>query len=181
MVSELMRRRFGGSEEKIERPDYFRFDFTTSEDNFVLRIGSYAAGYIEACLLDEVSVTPTSGDPTTITVPTAGNHTLYYHLYRAMPTNYNLIFRSSASYVRFPYNMCDFYSSAQLNCGAWTNKWDTIDILDSRFVQAVKTNGYNTYARANIIRVPTGAKQVYINNGTAAAITAIMVETDFNY
>lgn len=182
MSLELRRRAMMGEKRgKIERPDYFRFDFTTSEDNFVLKIGYFAAGFIDVCLLDEVSVTPTSGANTNITVPTSGSHTLYYHLFRVMPSNYSLNFSLSASYVRFPYNISDYYTPLSLSASNWTDKWDAIDILDDRFLIVVKNNAFYTYSRANIIRVPTGAKQVYIDNGTASNITAIMVETDFNY
>ena len=167
---------------KIEKPDYFRFDFTTSAANEEFAIGTRVAPMIDDCILDGVTQTlaVVSGQ-TKIVVPSVGEHTLYYHLSSVVPSNQDLNFRHSATYVRLPYDVSIMCLALNIQCGSWTDKWDVIDILDSRFVAAVKSNGYATYSRADAIRVPIGAKQTYIDNRTSNAILNKMIEVNFKY
>lgn len=172
--------KMGGA--KIEKPDYFRFDFTTSTANEEIQIGAFARSKIDDCILDGVTQTPTEvRGKTTIVTPDAGEHTLYYHLSGVVPTNYGLNFVHSASYVRLPYDVSVKCLSNNIQCGAWANKWDVIDILDTNLVSAVKVNGYKTYSRADVVNVPIGSKQVYIDAGVSAAVLQKINEVNFDY
>lgn len=173
--------KMGGA--KIEKPDYFRFDFTTSTANEEIEIGKFVASMIDDCILDGVTQTPTqvSGGKTMIVTPDAGEHTLYYHLSGVVPTNYGLSFVHSASYVRLPYDVSVKCLSTYIECGAWANKWDVIDILDTNLVGAVKSNGHTTYSRADVVNVPIGSKQVYIDAGVKAAVLQKINEVNFDY
>lgn len=167
---------------KIEKPDYFRFDFTTSAANEEIQIGSWVASKIDDCILDGVTQTPTFvGGRTKIVTHDAGEHTLYYHLSDVVPTNYDLNFVHSASYVRLPYDVSVKCLSTNIQCGAWANKWDVIDILDTNLVDAVKANGYKTYSKADVVNVPIGSKQVYIDAGVSAAVLQKINEVNFDY
>lgn len=180
----MLRRRellkMGGG--KIEKPDYFRFDFTTSAANEEIKIGAFVHNKIDDCILDGVTQTPTNvGGKTMIVTPDAGEHTLYYHLSGVVPTNHSLSFIHSASYVRFPYDVSVKCLTNNIWCGSLENKWDVIDILDTNLVVAVKSNGYKTYSRADVVNVPIGSKQVYIDAGVSSAVLQKINEVNFDY
>lgn len=161
----------------IERPDYFRFDFITNQDNQEIQIGYSLFRSLGDLILDEVSITLADY----VIVPNAGSHIMYFRLASVLPSNYGIMCKFDANYVRIPYNTSEMVESLRMDVNSWSMRWKIIDILDARFIAAVKNNSYGTYSRADVVNVPIGTKQVYINEGTKTDVTNKMNEVVFKY
>lgn len=93
----------------IDRPDYWRIDFTTTSDNQTVVFGSNSGWALsnpetKAIILDGKSISRTSGS--SIKVPTAGDHVVYIKVSQPYGNgSYNFGITSSSlkpSYVRLP-------------------------------------------------------------------------------
>lgn len=164
----------------VENPDCIRIDFTTTTDNYTFKFGYFVGNYTSYVELDGARVSFTTGSDNHFTVPTAGSHIVYIKPSQNWPSNYNFGYFTKCDYIRFPYN-----AATRLLCGitqsSWSNKWAKIDILDAAYWSRVKTNSYNVFSNADRIRVPVGAKQLYINNSAPQAVLNKMTEYNFNY
>lgn len=169
------------AEQLIEKPDCIRIDFSTSSDNTSVRVGYYLNSSIEYAELDGARAIVSGWEKTVITVPAAGAHVLYIKLISSgYPSNYDFRVPHNCNYIRFPYNM-SLLAKGAVSIGDWSRKWSQIDILDNRVLWQVKSNGYGTFSKADVIRVPIGTKQLYANNGVGGDILNKMVEYNFKY
>ncbi len=164
----------------IEHPDCIRFDFETSEENATLNIGYFTAPHVDIVILDGATIPKKqSGASLQVTVPNTGVHILYLHLYNSIPNNHMLNFPLSCSYARLPYNTYDMIKGG-IQAGS-NLKWDRIDILDSNYIEQVKRDGYGTFSKADVIRVPIGTKQLYADAGLSSAMLDKIVEHNFYF
>ena len=90
-----------------------------------------------------------------------------------------LNFPLSCSYARLPYNTYDMIKGG-IQAGS-NLKWDRIDILDSNYIEQVKRDGYGTFSKADVIRVPIGTKQLYADAGLSSAMLDKIVEHNFYF
>lgn len=164
----------------VEKPDCIRIDFTTTTDNYSFRFGYFVGDGTSYVELDGARVSFTTGHDNHFTVPTAGSHIVYIKPSKNWPSNWTFGYFTKCDYIRFPYNTVTRLLCL-INTNNWTNKWAKIDILDAAYWNKVKENMYGVFSNANIIRVPIGSKQLYINNGVPQGILSKMAEHNFKY
>ena len=165
----LERRRLMNTKEQIEDvnvelPEYFRFDFTTTQADEQLHVGYYAMSNAKGapiCILDGVQNNSLmhNGSDAYITIPTAGDHVLYLRVYTPYSnSSYRIDIRGVFSYVRIPYT---YSSSSPFGLGNGTNTLsaEKIDILPS---DRSPGRGYSWYySSLGDIRVPVGSLSYY--------------------
>lgn len=162
----------------VEKPDCFRIDVTTTTDNYKFTYGYYIGNKISYIELDGVNMPKMFGESEYITIPTAGSHVIYIKPSGEWGSNYAFGYFQNCDYLRFPYNLSEFFKCG-LNNSMWKN-WKQVDILYSGYFSRVKSSSAS-FERTTTIRVPVGSKQLYANNGVSQAILNKMIEYNFNY
>lgn len=197
-MSDVRRRQMMGEAGDIVRvndyPEALRIDFSTNVDNYTLPIQNYFHECVDTykkngknqiyVILDDV-ITDCTVDGGTLKVPVikAGSHIMYIKLRTSLAGNYQFIF-PACPYIRFPYNTTRiFYGPIKTSWSADNSVvWRNIDILDPNYFNQVKNTGTRfPWPLADVIRVPKGSKQLYINNGVPKNILDKMIEVNFKY
>lgn len=147
---------------EVELPEYFKYIFTTTEENEQLHVGYYSLSpsNLQDIILDGVhdKTLATNGPDAYITVPTPGRHVLY--IYEVTPwqnTNYAWHLRgNNIEYIRIPYN---YQGGLRVGRGNGSLAVQKIDILKYHLYPG---NGYPwEYSSLGDIRVPPGSLEYY--------------------
>lgn len=197
-MSDVRRRQMLGEAGDIVRvndyPEALRIDFSTNTDNYTIIIYKYfyetvdtykknGKNQIYVIIDGAITDCTTANDSMRIPILKAGSHIMYIKLKSELPGNYQFNF-PACSYIRFPYNATKmFYGVIRTNWSADNSiVWRNIDILDPNYFNYVKNTGdRQPWPLADVIRVPKGSKQLYINNGVPKNTLNKMIEVDFKY
>lgn len=164
----------------VEKPDCIRIDFTTTTDNYSFKFGKYIGNRTSYVELDGIRVSFTTGSDNQFTVPTAGSHIVYIKPSQNWPGNWTFGFFTKCDYIRFPYNATSIIQCV-VHGGNFSSKWAKVDVLDANYFSQIKVNSYGVFGRCDLIRVPVGSKQLYVNNGVSSNILDKIVEHNFKY
>lgn len=162
----------------IEKPDCIRIDVTTTTDNYKFTYGYYIGNRISYIELDGVNMPKMNGPDEYITIPTAGSHVIYIKPSDVWGGNHGFGYFQYCDYLRFPYNLSEFFK-CNLNNSMWKT-WKKVDILYNGYFGSVKSSSAS-FGNTTIIRVPVGSKQLYANNGVSSKILDKIVEYNFKY
>lgn len=153
-------------------PERIKIVFETTSANKTVTLGYYFNFYISSILLDGSTISGTGSNPD-ITVPTAGEHTVYIAL-KTTPSytsgGYSIVV-PPGSYVRLPENFGTKYGQNGSYPLSWTVNYNNYPgILEC--LNAVPFTSSSTFSSKYIsnlnqmcseIRIPKGSKQAYIN------------------
>lgn len=160
----------------IDRPDYWRIDFSTDEDNKKVMFGdknsySLAASMVKSLILDGVRVS--SDGNSTITIPTAGHHTIYMDLNQRVDRRLGILTDTlHPTYVRVPTNRT---ASPRL----YTNgELPLVDLLTPSV--SLYYDQTIPYRRINILRIPDDVS-IDMVNSTWANIADKIVQVHYNF
>lgn len=170
-----------GTTIEVEHPDCFRFDWYQSAVGDV-ELGYFFSMDCDYTILDGVKANVVSGSKNfgvLFSNVSIGYHTAYIHTKKASSGSHLISNYNNALYVRLPQNAN--VHQVTITSGNLNRKWDVIDILCSEYVWQVRSNSASTFSNADVIRVPIGAKQQYIDAGTESTITDKMIEVNFKY
>ena len=159
-----------GGKAITDYPERIKIVFKTTSANESVSLGYFFNFYISSILLDGSPVSGTGNNPD-ITIPTAGEHTIYIKL-KTTPTynssNYNMKVPPQ-SYVRLPENFGIKYGlSGSYQLGFLVNGSNYPKILECLNAVPFKIGSNwlgNLNAFCSEFRIPKGSKQAYINAG----------------
>ena len=176
----------------IERPDYMRVDFTTTDESTTVSVGYVANSFTDYVIIDEEikhsSLTPYNGSGFTFNVG-PGNHTLYYRIVKPIADNYggSINLTLKPSYLRLPITSLEAISLKNNLNKLWNIRYvgsrisldyGRVDILDERVVPYITQNQASSVS--GFIYIPKGSKK-NISSSISALNLEKIIEWDFKY
>jgi hypothetical protein len=158
----------------IDNPNYWRFDFSTEEDNTVVSFGFFCFSNPETkdLHLDGVKISRYSGH--SIKVPIAGEHTLYANISQPYSnTSYNMSIKPyvETSYVRIPTGW-----EARINY----KKGGTIPLVDLLTPEIALAKSTQETLRIDVLRVPIETNIADIHSGWLSVANKI-IKVKYNF